>query len=130
MRAELQRDGVMASSTTKNGDAPAHGEEPRVSGAVAQLHASGVPLSLREDERAALRPAVATVESDVARLEAQQDLNGYAQAAEQLATSWHALVSFMALGTAPELRACPHCGHRILVKATRCVQCWKQSDAA
>lgn len=95
-----------------------------------EVRASAAPLSLREGERAALRPAVALVEGDVARLEAQRDLAGYAEAAGRLATSWQGLVSLMALGTAPELRSCPHCGFRIFIKATRCVECWKQSDGA
>lgn len=119
----------MESSTKKNEGAPAPGLQPQPNGAGAQTP-SGVPLSLREGERAALRPAVALVESDVARLAAQQDVDGYAQAVKRLATSWHALVSFMDLGAPPEVRSCPHCGYSILVKATRCVQCWKQSDAA
>lgn len=120
----------MESSTTKNDGAPAHGAQPQPSGSGAQTQPSGIPLSLREGERAALRPAVAMVESDVARLAAQHDVDGYAQAVKRLATSWHALVSFMDLGDPPEVRSCPHCGYSILVKATRCVQCWKQSDAA
>jgi len=104
----------MAIPTTKNDD----------------TMAQAVPLSLREGERAALRPAVAMVESDLTWLEAQEDVEGYTQAVGQLAASWHSLVSLMALGAAPQLRSCPHCGYRILVKATRCMQCWKESDAA
>jgi len=118
----------MAISTIQNDDATARSAQPEASTAAQQ--ASAVPLSLREGERASLRPAVAAVESDVAWLEAQQNVEGYTQAVKQLAASWHSLVSLMALGTAPELRSCPNCGYRILVKATRCVQCWKQSDAA
>jgi hypothetical protein len=126
----------MTSSTTKNDDATARrydgaeGARPEVGSTAAQLQVSTAPLSLREGERAALRPAVAVVEGALARLGSQQDLDGYARAAEQLTVSWQSLVSLMALGTAPELRSCPHCGYRILVKATRCVQCWKMSDAA
>lgn len=123
----------MKTSMTKSDDTVAHNLAAEMSGAGAQLRASAaplpLPLSLREDDRSLLRPAVATVESDVARLEAQRDIQGYALAAEQLAASWHSLVSLMALGTAPEQRSCPHCGHRIMLKATRCIQCWKQSDA-
>ena len=123
----------MTTSTKKNDDVAAQDASSQVSDLGAQ-HASAPPMSppmsLREGERAALRPVVAMVESDVARLEAQHNLEGYVQAAGQLAASWHSLVSYLALGTAPETRACPHCGYRILVQATRCVQCWKQSDAA
>jgi hypothetical protein len=118
----------MTSSTTKNDETTAQKARPEVGSAAAQV--SAVPLSLREGERAALRPAVAVIEDDLARLGIQHDLDGYARAAERLTASWQSLVSLMALGTAPELRSCPHCGYRILVKATRCVQCWKMSDAA
>ena len=114
----------MTTSMTKSADTPAQGVLPQVNGE----RASVTPLSLREDDCAALRPAVALVESDLARLEAQRDLEGYSRASEQLAASWHSLVSLMALGTAPEMRSCPHCGYRILVQATRCIQCWKQSE--
>jgi hypothetical protein len=121
--------GFMTTSTTKSADTAAQAVFSEASSAGTQA-TSAAPLSLREGERAALRPAVARVESDVARLEAVHDLQGYAQAAGQLASSWQSLVSLMALGTAPELRTCPHCGYRIFVQATRCMQCWQYSDAA
>jgi hypothetical protein len=124
----------MTTSTMKNDDRTAEGVASDVSHSGAEMRTSApplsIPLSLREGEREILRPAVAIVDRNVARLGAQRDLDGYAQAAEQLAASWQSLVSLMALGDAPELRSCPHCGYRIMVKATRCVQCWKQSDAA
>jgi hypothetical protein len=88
------------------------------------------PLSLREDDCAALRPMVADVESELVSLLAQADSKGYAQTSARLAESWHRLVAVMALGTAPELRTCPHCKYRIRRQATRCIQCWKQSTAA
>jgi hypothetical protein len=115
----------MTTSATNDQAMAAPGAQTSASSAAAH-----VPLSLREGERSALRPAVAIVEDDLARLEAQRDVDGYAQAAQRLTASWHSLVSLMALGTAPEMRSCPHCGYRIFAKATRCVQCWKHSDAA
>jgi hypothetical protein len=90
--------------------------------------ASLVPLSLRETDRASLRPVVAELESCLTILQGQSDTDGYAEASATLAAQWRRLVGVMALGTAPELRVCPHCGHHINATAVRCIQCWKLSD--
>lgn len=87
-----------------------------------------VPLSLREGECATLRPMVAAVERELASLRGERDKEGYAGGLDRLTSSWNTLVQSMALGTPPELRTCPHCQYRILVQATRCIQCWKMSD--
>ena len=96
---------------------------------VAVPMANAVPMSLRETDRATLRPMVAQLESDLASLQVQSDADGYAAVAARLAAPWRSLVDVMALGTAPELRACPYCGYGINATATRCIQCWKQSEA-
>jgi hypothetical protein len=41
-----------------------------------------------------------------------------------LRTSWGELVALLALGSAPELRACPNCGELAMRAATRCSRCW------
>ena len=84
-------------------------------------------LSLRENDRAVLRPVVAELESELASLQAQANGDGYSQSAARLTSHWRRLVDIMALGSPPELRACPHCGYAINATATRCIQCWKQS---
>jgi hypothetical protein len=44
----------------------------------------------------------------------------------RLVASWSRLVDFLALGPAPELRACPHCGAVGMRAATLCGTCWKK----
>jgi hypothetical protein len=96
---------------------------------------SGIPvtriasLSLRESDRAALRPLVAEIESELATLQAQPDVQGYARVSARLVEHWCRLVKTMALGAPPELRLCPHCGYSINAAATRCLQCWRKSVA-
>lgn len=85
------------------------------------------PLSLGEADRSALRPVVAELERQLLQLNAQSGIQGYAEVSAQLALSWRRLVTLIALGEPPELRACPHCGYQINRAATRCIQCWKQS---
>jgi len=45
---------------------------------------------------------------------------------DRLRSSWSHLVDALALGPAPELRACPHCGATGMRAATRCGTCWRQ----
>lgn len=89
-----------------------------------------VPLSLRESERALLRPIVAQIENGIAALQVQWNASGFAEDSPVLVAHWRNLVEVMALGTPPELRVCPHCGYHINAVATRCIQCWKMSDRA
>jgi hypothetical protein len=46
-----------------------------------------------------------------------------------LANSWARLSKLIALEPEPELRTCPHCGQRVMRVATRCLHCWKRSEA-
>ena len=87
-----------------------------------------MPLSLREGDRAVLRPMVVDLEGELASLQAQTNTDGYSQASVRLAAHWRRLVDTMALGMPPEQRSCPHCGYGINASASRCIQCWKQSD--
>lgn len=43
-----------------------------------------------------------------------------------LMASWAKVVDFLALGRAPELAACPHCGAVGMRAATRCGHCWRK----
>jgi hypothetical protein len=45
---------------------------------------------------------------------------------DRLVRSWGRLVDFLALGPAPELRDCPHCGASGMRAATRCGRCWQK----
>lgn len=85
-------------------------------------------LSLREADRAVLRPVVAELGSELATLQAQANSDTHSQTTARLTSHWRRLVDIMALGTPPELRSCPHCGYGINATATRCIQCWKQSQ--
>jgi hypothetical protein len=44
---------------------------------------------------------------------------------EALGARWKALVDALALGPAPEYRACPYCSATGMRAATRCGTCWK-----
>jgi len=68
------------------------------------------------------------MESDLAGLRNQRDVEGYADALKRVTVSWNALVDCMALGEATEMRTCPHCHYLIRLRATRCIQCWKTWD--
>jgi hypothetical protein len=41
-----------------------------------------------------------------------------------LRADWGALVKFLALPSAPEMRACSHCGGEVRRDATICKYCW------
>jgi hypothetical protein len=94
---------------------------------VAAHGGKSLALSLREADRAVLRPVVAELENELASLLAQAN-GDHSQAAARVTSHWRRLVEIMALGTPPELRSCPHCGYGINATATRCIQCWKQSE--
>jgi hypothetical protein len=75
--------------------------------------------------RDGLRAFVDAVGEDVAQVSGRtspQDSTGVAH----LVGSWAKLVDFLALGPAPELRVCPHCGAIGMRAATRCGGCWKK----
>jgi hypothetical protein len=72
-----------------------------------------------------LRSFVEGVEQDVALLSKSASAQDSASVA-RLAGSWGRLVDFLALGPAPELRACPHCGAVGMRAATLCGSCWRK----
>jgi hypothetical protein len=85
-----------------------------------------VPRPRREAEtnmmRDGLRAFVDGVQRDIGKLQrsSPQQSPGVAGVVE----SWGRLVDFLALGPAPELRECPHCGAAGMREATRCGYCW------
>jgi len=103
---------------------------PWVSGEGNGPAAAVAALSLREGDRAALRPKVAAIEVTLAALRDPRDGEAYASALKGLTHSWKTLVECLALGEAPALRVCPHCQGKILLRATRCIECWKMSEAS
>ena len=68
-----------------------------------------------------LRPIVESVDREMSRLLARPDSDTSA-----LVASWAELVEYLALGPAPELRACPFCGSDGVRAATRCGVCWRK----
>jgi len=44
---------------------------------------------------------------------------------KDLRASWGRLVDILALGPAPVMRACPHCGTPGFATATKCGKCWR-----
>lgn len=43
----------------------------------------------------------------------------------ELNLEWAKLVNVLALGPAPDVRACPTCGNTVMRLATRCGYCWR-----
>jgi hypothetical protein len=68
-----------------------------------------------------IRALVDAVERDVSQLHAAPD---HHDASADLARSWAALVSWLALGPAPQTRGCPICGKPGTRDATICGYCW------
>jgi len=66
-----------------------------------------------------VRAAVEAVGREVSRSVATAG-----DAGRGLQAAWDKLVEALALGPAPELRACPHCGDVGMRAATRCSACW------
>jgi hypothetical protein len=73
----------------------------------------------RQGATGTIRALVDAVERDVSKLRAD-----HRDASAALAQSWAALVSWLALGPAPEMRTCPQCGKRVALEATTCGYCW------
>lgn len=71
-----------------------------------------------------LRAFVDDVQRDMGQLQgaSTQDPADVAR----VAASWKKLVNFLALGPAPELRQCPHCGATGMREATLCGYCWRK----
>jgi len=72
-----------------------------------------------------LRGFVDGVERDLAQV-SQGASPPDSASVDRLVRSWGRLVDFLALGPAPELRECPHCGAVGMRAATRCGGCWKK----
>jgi hypothetical protein len=68
-----------------------------------------------------LRPIVESVDREMSSLLARSDTDTSA-----LLASWAELIEYLALGSAPELRACPFCGSAGMRDATRCGTCWRK----
>jgi hypothetical protein len=72
-----------------------------------------------------LRPIVEAVDRGMSRLCARDGTPGDDAA---LLSSWAELVEYLALGPAPELRACPFCASVGMRAATRCSACWRRLE--
>ena len=85
-----------------------------------------MPITFRElgesAHNASLRPVVAAIDRHLSHLSATEIKSG--SEIPQLLESWAELVRLLALGPAPEMRACPVCGHGGLRAAARCGFCW------
>jgi len=76
------------------------------------------------DGRARLRPVIAAIDHEMSLLSGHLMRDDPHATPERLVASWTKLVDLLALGPAPETRACPVC-HRIgMREATRCGYCW------
>jgi hypothetical protein len=72
-----------------------------------------------------LRPIVENLDREMSRFLALSR-EGASADTTALLSSWAELVEFLALGPAPELRACPFCGSMGMRTATRCGTCWRK----
>ncbi|HEY2513002.1 MAG TPA: hypothetical protein VGI39_19175 [Polyangiaceae bacterium] len=70
-----------------------------------------------------LRTLVTAVEVGVTHATAPEATANDKQA---LARAWGSLVQHLALGPAPETRACPRCSREIMCAATICGYCWSR----
>jgi len=75
-----------------------------------------VTTSFGDTSRARLRTLVETIDVELAR--------STDTASAELRAMWGELVTALALGPAPELRACPACGQLGMRAASRCGHCW------
>lgn len=71
-----------------------------------------------------LRRIVEGLDREMTRVQARGGLAGGDTAA--LLSWWAKLVDHLALGPAPELRACPFCGGVGMRAASRCGFCWRK----
>jgi len=80
--------------------------------------------SFGDGARDKLRTAVAAVERDLTQLPPAGD----ADPSHALRASWSELVKLLALGPAPETRACPVCSGTGMRAASRCAFCWSKLE--
>jgi hypothetical protein len=85
--------------------------------------------ALSATDRGALRTLVSEIDGKLAALVARRPIDGASAQVDTLASSWARLTKLIALEPEPELRTCPHCKQHVMRVATRCVHCWKRSDA-
>ncbi|HXU81635.1 MAG TPA: hypothetical protein VN914_09580 [Polyangia bacterium] len=82
------------------------------------------PFDPSESERVSLRIVVTDIERELSCLTREAPVAEHRSAVDALTASWARLVQLLALGVAPELRQCPHCGNSGMRAATRCGHCW------
>jgi hypothetical protein len=73
-----------------------------------------VHTALSDAETARLRMLITTVGGQLAGTAASEGLKG----------SWAEMMTLLAVGPAPEVRACPVCGNFGMRAATLCGHCW------
>ena len=66
-----------------------------------------------------IRTLVDAVTRDLSRLQAD-----HREASSALVNSWAALVAWLDLGPARQVRSCPSCGRIAMLEATTCGYCW------
>lgn len=71
-----------------------------------------------------VRAAVGAMDRELA-LVGERTTGGEGGGLAELCARWKELVDVLALGPAPEYRACPYCGATGMRAATRCGSCWK-----
>lgn len=74
-----------------------------------------------------LRTLVTAVQAEVTRA---TSLESTADDKQALTRAWGSLVQHLALGPAPDMIACPHCGRAIMRAATVCGYCWSRLSPA
>jgi hypothetical protein len=78
----------------------------------------------RADGRAQLRAIIAGIGHEMSLLSGHVMRDDPHARSEWLIASWVKLVELLALGPAPETRACPVCRGVGMREATRCGYCW------
>jgi hypothetical protein len=76
-------------------------------------------MRLSDAETAQLRTLMSDVDGELVRTSA---------ASEGLKGSWAAMMKLLAVGPAPEIRACPRCGNLGMRAATLCGHCWAKLE--
>jgi hypothetical protein len=89
---------------------------------ISRLGAFGVVM-----EHAQVRALIANIERDLQNREALS--SNEPRSIAELRSDWSALVKFLAIPPAPEVRACSHCGGEIRIDATLCKFCWNKYPA-
>jgi hypothetical protein len=87
---------------------------------------NNLSLSFSGADLVRLRTLVATVGAEVAHAAGATPPLATPGPRTALDATWSALVDMLDLGTTPEMRDCPQCGHQGMLGATRCGYCWIQ----